>query len=88
MPGVNAGMFTVAFTGVPTTVSIRNPVPALTWSTVTEFIPVVTLNETIPPGARSPSVTVEVGVQVVRTHRTLIKAAWNVLAALSVKSTG
>ena len=30
VPGVNAGMFTVAFVGVPTTVSERKPVPALT----------------------------------------------------------
>ena len=87
VPGVNAGMFTVALVGVPTTVSDCKPVPALTWSTVTEFIPVITPKETIPPGAKSPSVTVEVGVQVVRLHRTLIKAAWKVLAALKVKST-
>ena len=88
MPGVNAGMFTVAFIGVPTTVKDCSPVPALTWSTVTEFMPVVTLNDAMPPGARSPSVTVEVGVQVVRLHLTLMKAAWNWLAALNVKSTG
>lgn len=75
VPGVNAGIFTVALVGVPTTVSDCNPVPAFTWSTVTEFIPVVIPKETIPPGAKSPSVTVEVGVQVVRVHRTRIKAA-------------
>ena len=42
--------------------------------------------ETIPPGNKSPSVTVVVGVQI-SAHRALIFAAWNVLAALSVKST-
>jgi hypothetical protein len=30
VPGVNAGMFTIALTGVPTTVSDCSPVPALT----------------------------------------------------------
>ena len=43
-------------------------------------------NDTIPPGNKLPSVTVVVGVQV-SAHRTLIFAAWKVLAALSVKST-
>ncbi len=42
----------------------------------------------IPPGAKSPSETVVVGIQVVATHLTRIRAAWNVLAALKVKSTG
>jgi hypothetical protein len=86
VPGVNAGIITTALTGVPTTVKDCNPVPALTWSTVTEPGPLVTPKEMIPPGARSPSVTVVLGVQV-SAHRTLIKAAWNVLAALKVKST-
>jgi len=64
VPGVNAEMFTTALVGVPTTVSDRKPVPALTWSTVTEPAPLVTPKETIPPGAKSPSITVVVGVQV------------------------
>ena len=63
VPGVNAGIFTVAFTCIPITVSDCKPVPPLTWSTVTEFIPVVTMNDAMPPGARSHSVTVVVGVQ-------------------------
>lgn len=88
VPGVNAGMFTVAFIGVPTTVSDCNPLPALMWSTVTEFCPVATPKDAIPPGAKSPSVTVDAGVQLVRLHRTRIKAAWKLLAALKVKSTG
>ena len=87
VPGVNAGMFTIAFVGVPTTVKDCKPVPALTWSIVTEFIPVVMPKDTMPPGAKSPSVTVEVGVHVLRLQRTLMNAAWNVLAALKVKST-
>ena len=64
VPGVNGGMLTVAFVGTPTTVSDCNPVPALTWSTVTEPAPLITPKETIPPGAKSPSVTVVLGVQV------------------------
>jgi len=64
VPGVNAGMFTVAFVGVPTTVIDCVPVPALTWSIVTEPGPLDTAKEGIPPGAKSPSVTVVVGVQV------------------------
>ena len=86
VPGVNAGMFTTALVGVPTTVNERNPVPAFTWSTVTEPAPLVMTNEAIPPGAKSPSVTVVVGVQV-SAQRTLIKAAWKLLAARKVKST-
>jgi len=86
VPGVNGGIVTTAFIGVPTTVSDCKPVPALTWSTVTEPGPLVTPNEAIPPGAKSPSVTVVLGVQVA-AQRTLIKAAWNVLAARKVKST-
>jgi len=73
VPGVNAGIFTTALTGVPTTVSDCKPVPALTWSTVTEPAPLITPKETIPPGARSPSVTVVLGVQV-SAHRTRINA--------------
>ncbi len=65
MPGVNGGIFTTAFVGVPTTVSILKPVPVSTWSTVTVPGPVVTPKEMMPPGAKSPSVTVVVGVQVV-----------------------
>ncbi len=64
VPGVNAGMFTIALTGVPTTVIDRVPVPALTWSMVTEPGPLVTPKEATPPGAKSPSVTVVLGVQV------------------------
>lgn len=86
VPGVNAGIFTTAFIGVPTTVKDCKPVPAFTWSTETEPAPLDTINEAIPPGAKSPSVTVVVGVQV-SIQRTRIKAAWNVLAALKVKST-
>ena len=56
-------MLTVALTGTPTTVNDCKPVPALTWSTVTEFCPLVTPKEAIPPGAKSPSVTVVVGTQ-------------------------
>ena len=63
VPGVNAGMFTVAFVGVPTTVSDCKPLPALTWSTVTEPGPLDTPKEAIPPGNKSPSETVVVGVQ-------------------------
>ncbi len=63
VPAGNAGMFTVAFVGVPTTVKDCKPVPALTWSTVTETGPLVTPKETIPPGNKSPSVTVVNGVQ-------------------------
>jgi hypothetical protein len=63
VPGVNAGMFTIALTGVPTTVIDRVPVPALTWSMVTEPGPLVTPKEATPPGNKSPSVTVVLGVQ-------------------------
>ena len=62
VPGVNAGMFTVAFVAL-TTVNDCNPVPALTWSTVTEPAPLATPKEGIPPGNKSPSLTVVVGVQ-------------------------
>ena len=63
VPGVNDGIFTTAFIGVPTTFSDCKPLPALTWSTATEPEPLNTAKETIPPGNRSPSVTVVVGVQ-------------------------
>ena len=43
-------------------------------------------NDTMPPGNKSPSVTVVVGVHV-SAHRTRMNAAWNVLAARNVKST-
>ncbi len=86
VPGANAGMFTTAFVGVPTTVSDCNPVPPLTWSTVTEPAPLITPKETIPPGAKSPSVTVVLGVQT-SAHRALMFAAWKLLAARRVKST-
>ncbi len=76
MPGVNAGIFTTALVGVPTTVIDWVPVPALTWSTVTEPGPLDTPKEGIPPGAKSPSVTVVLGVQVA-AQRTRIKMAWN-----------
>ena len=74
VPGVNAGILTTALTGVPTTVNDCKPVPALTWSTVTEPAPLVIPKETMPPGAKSPSVTVVVGVQV-SAQRTRIKAS-------------
>ena len=48
--------------------------------------PLVMPNETIPPGNKSPSVTVVEGVQI-SAHRALMFAAWNVLAARNVKST-
>ena len=64
VPGVYAGMFTTAFVGTPTIVNDCKPVPALTWSTVTEPAPLDTPKETIPPGNKSPSVTVVNGVQV------------------------
>ncbi len=86
MPGVNGGIVTTALVGVPTTVRDCKPVPAFTWSTVIEPAPLITPKETIPPGAKSPSATVVLGVQV-SAQRTLIKAAWKVLAALKVKST-
>ncbi len=63
VPGVNAGMFTIAFVEL-TTVNDCKPVPALTWSTVTEPGPLDTPKEARPPGKRSPSVTVVIGVQV------------------------
>jgi len=64
VPGVKAGMLTTALVGAPTTVSACKPVPALTWSTVTEPGPLITPKEAIPPGNKSPSVTVVLGVQV------------------------
>ena len=64
VPGVNGGMVTIAFVGVPTTVNDCKPVPALTWSTVTEPGPLDTPKEARPPGAKSPSLTSVVGVQV------------------------
>ena len=63
MPGVNAGMFTTALVAL-TSVNDCSPVPALMESAVTEFVPLVTPKVDIPPGNRSPSVTVAVGVQV------------------------
>ncbi len=63
VPGVNGGMFTTAFVVAPTTVIDRVPVPLLTWSMVTEPGPLDTVKEGGPPGKRSPSVTVVVGVQ-------------------------
>ena len=64
VPGTNAGMFTTALTTEPgTTVIVRVPVPVSTWSTVTLPGPLVTPKEDIPPGYKSPSVTVAVGVQ-------------------------
>jgi len=63
VPGVNGGIVTTALIGTPTTVSDCKPVPALTWSTVTVPGPDVTPNDTKPPGKRSTSVTVVVGVQ-------------------------
>jgi hypothetical protein len=87
VPGTNGGMVTTALTTEPgTTVSDCKPVPALTWSTVTEPGPPITPKEMGPPGNKSPSVIVVVGVQV-SAHRTRINAAWNVLAARNVKST-
>ncbi len=65
VPGVNAGILTVALIGTPTTVSDCNPVPEFMWSTVTVPGPDVTPNDAKPPGLKSPSVTVVVGVQVV-----------------------
>ena len=64
VPGTNGGMFTTALTGPSITVSDCKPVPALTWSTVTEPGPLDTPKETIPPGKRFPSVTVVLGVQI------------------------
>ncbi len=64
VPGTNGGMFTTALTGPSITVSDCKPVPALTWSTVTEPGPLITPKETIPPGNKFPSVTVVLGVQV------------------------
>jgi hypothetical protein len=63
VPGVNAGIVTTAFVAL-TTVSDCKPVPALTWSTVTEPAPLDTPKEVIPPGNKSPSVTVVLGVQI------------------------
>ncbi len=74
VPGVNAGIITVAFIGVPTTVNDCNPLPAFTWSIVTEPGPLDTPKDAMPPGNKSPSVTVEVGVQV-SAQRTRINAA-------------
>ena len=86
VPSVNDGILTIALVGVPTTVSDCKPLPALTWSTVTEPGPLDTPKDTIPPGNKLPSVTVVAGVQT-SAQRALIFAAWNVLAALKVKST-
>ncbi len=87
VPGTNGGMVTTALTTEPgTTVSDCKPVPALTWSTVTEPGPLDTAKEGGPPGNKSPSVTTVVGVQVA-AHRTSIKAVWNVLAARNLKLT-
>ncbi len=47
-----------------TTVNDCNPAPAFTWLTATEPDPLDTPKETIPPGNRSPSVTVVNGVQI------------------------
>ena len=74
VPGVNGGILTVAFVGVPTTVSDCKPLPALTWSIVTVPAPLITPKEAIPPGAKSPSITVVIGVQV-SAQRTRIFAA-------------
>jgi len=63
VPGVNAGIVTNAFVAL-TTVSDCKPVPPLTWSTVTEPGPCDTPKEAIPPGNKSPSVTVVLGVQI------------------------
>ena len=64
VPGVNGGMFCVAFALVAPALNVSdcNPVPAFTWSTVTELPVVLTPNETIPPGNKSPSVTVPLQV--------------------------
>ncbi len=64
VPAGNTGMLTTALVGAPTTVSDCNPVPALTWSTVTVPGPLATPKETIPPGNKSPSLTVVNGAQV------------------------
>ena len=55
-------MFTVAFVEL-TSVNDCVPEPALTWSIVTVPAPLDTPKEGMPPGKRSPSVTVVVGVQ-------------------------
>ncbi len=73
VPGVNGGMFTTAFVGVPTTVIDCVPVPALTWSMVTEPGPCDTPKEGIPPGKRSPSLTVVNGVQTCVVAGELVK---------------
>ena len=44
MPGVNGGMLTTAFVSF-TTSNTCHPVPEATESSVTEFAPVVTVNE-------------------------------------------
>lgn len=63
MPGVNAGIFTVALVAL-TTVNVCNPVPESIWSTVIEFEPLVTANAPKPPGNKlGSSETVAVGVQ-------------------------
>ena len=63
VPGVNGGIVTITLTGTPTTVSDCNPRPALTWSTVTDPGPDEKANVVKPPGKRSPSVAIKVGVQ-------------------------
>ncbi len=64
VPGVKATIFTITLVGIPTTENDCNPVPALTWSTVTEPSPLDIPKEGTPPGNKSPSLTVVVGVQV------------------------
>ncbi len=62
MPGVNAGIVTIALIGAPTTVSDCSPVPELIWSIVTDPGPDVTVNDAKPPGNKGSSVTVVDGV--------------------------
>ncbi len=62
VPGVNGGMFTTALVALTTEIDCV-PLPALTWSMATVPGPPNTPKETIPPGNRSPSVTVVNGVQ-------------------------
>lgn len=62
VPGVKVGIFTIAFIEL-TTVNDCNPVPLLLGSTVIVPELLVTRNSVMPPGKRSPSVTVIIGVQ-------------------------
>ena len=62
VPDANAGILTVAFVTL-TAVKDSSPVPELIESTVTEFAPFVTAKADRPPGNKSPSVTVTVGLQ-------------------------